>query len=149
MKKKGGNFNPIGKNQHVLRSDEELQKIIDSMPKNWTKKDFRGEGKLNKQKLLTRPETNRTTLKFYQIGKRINMQNIFDNSTEESIEEFEKGEIDFVTLKNRSSTIKWRNSMSIKERKLYDKEVYKNLTEKELENKRERQKKYYKKLHGN
>ena len=149
MKKKGGNFNPIGKNQHVLRSDEELQKIIDSMPKNWTKKDFRGEGKLNKQKLLTRPETQRTTLKFYQIGKRINMQNIFDNSTEESIKKFKKGEIDFVTLKNRSSTIKWRNSMSIKERKLYDKEVYKNLTEKELENKKERQKEYYKKLHRN
>ena len=146
MKKKGGNFNPIGKNQHVRRADKELQKIIDSKPKNWTKKDFRGEGKLNKKKLLTKPETNRTTFKFYQIGKRINMQNIFDNSTEESIEEFKKGEIDFVTLKNRSSTIKWRNSMSIKQRKLYDKEVYKNLTEKELENKRERQKKYYKKL---
>jgi len=146
MKKRGGNYNPTGKNQHVHRSDDELQKIIDSKPKNWTKKDFIGNGKLNKQKLLTRPETNRTTLKFYQTGKRINMKNIFDNSTEESIEEFKKGEIDFVTLKNRSSTIKWRNSMSIKQRKLYDKEVYKNLTEKELENKRERQKKYYKKL---
>ena len=74
-------------NQYVRRSDEELQKIIDSKPKNWTKKDFLGEGKLNSQKLLTRKETDRKTLKFYQTGKRINMKNIFDNSTEESIEE--------------------------------------------------------------
>ena len=36
------NRNPEGINQHVLRSDEEIQKIIDSKPKNWTKKDFRG-----------------------------------------------------------------------------------------------------------
>ena len=151
MKKKGGNFNPIGKNQHVLRSDEELQKIIDSMPKNWTKKDFRGEGKLNKQKLLTRPETNRTTLKFYQIGKRINMQNIFDNSTEESISEFKRGEIDFETLKNRSSTIKWRNNMSKQERKLYDKEIYKKIKSdpEELEAKRERQRNHYEKYFKN
>ena len=48
-------------NQHVRRSDEELQKIIDSKPKNWTKKDFLGEGKLNNQKLLTRKETDRKT----------------------------------------------------------------------------------------
>ena len=145
MKKKGGNFNPIGKNQHVRRADEELQKIIDSKPKNWTKKDFRGEGKLNKQKLLTRPETQRTTLKFYQIGKRINMQNIFDNSTEESIEEFEKDEIDFETLKNRSSTIKWRSNMSDRERKLYDQNIYKKIKSdpEKLEAKRKRQKDWY------
>ena len=111
-------------NQHIRRSDEELQKIIDSKPKNWTKKDFLGEGKLNSQKLLTRKETDRKTLKFYQTGKRINMKNIFDNSTEESIREFKKGEIDFETLKNRSSTIKLRSNMSKKERELYDKKVY-------------------------
>ena len=127
-------------NQHVRRSDEELQKIIDSKPKNWTKKDFLGEGKLNNQKLLTRKETDRKTLKFYQTGKRINMKNIFDNSTEESISEFKRGEIDFETLKNRSSTIKWRSNMSDKERELYDKKVYANLTEKQLDDKRERQK---------
>ena len=133
-------------NQHVRRSDEELQKIIDSKPKNWTKKDFLGEGKLNNQKLLTRKETDRKTLTFYQTGKRINMKNIFDNSTEESISEFKKGEIDFETLKNRSSTIKWRNNMSDKERELYDKKVYDNLTEKQLEDKRKRQKNYHNKI---
>ena len=132
-------------NQHIRRSDEELQKIIDSKPKNWTKKDFLGEGKLNDKKLLTRKETDRKTLKFYQTGKRINMKNIFDNSTVESIREFKKGEIDFETLKNRSSTIKWRSNMSNQERKLYDQKVYENLTEEQLEAKRERQRDYLEK----
>ena len=132
-------------NQYVRRSDEELQKIIDSKPKNWTKKDFLGEGKLNNRKLLTRKETDRKTLKFYQTGKRINMKNIFDNSTEESISEFKRGEIDFETLKNRSSTIKWRSNMSNQERKLYDQKVYKNLTDEQLEAKRERQRDYFEK----
>ena len=146
MKKKGGNYNPEGINQHVLRSDKELQKIIDNKPKKWTKKDFRGEGKLNSEKLLTRKETDRPGLTFYQKGKRINMENILNHSTEESIQEFKKGEIDFSTLKNRSSTIKWRSNMSDKERELYDKKVYANLTEKQLEDKRERQKNYYNKI---
>ena len=140
------NRNPGGTNQHVLRSDTELQKIINSKPKNWTKKDFRGEGKLNSEKILTRKETDRPSLIFYQKGKRINMKNILNHSTEESIQEFKKGEIDFSTLKNRSSTIKWRSNMSDKERELYDKKVYANLTEKQLEDKRERQKKYNHKI---
>ena len=146
--KKNLNFNrnPRGTNQHILRSDAELQKIIDNKPKNWTKKDFRGEGKLNSEKLLTRKETDRSGLNFYQKGKRINMKNILNHSTEESIQEFKKGEIDFSTLKNRSSTIKWRSNMSDKERELYDKKVYANLTEKQLEDKRERQKNYFNKI---
>ena len=140
------NRNPEGTNQHILRSDEELQRIINSKPKNWTKKDFRGEGKLNSQKLLTRKETDRPGLIFYQKGKRINMKNIIDHSTEESIQEFKKGEIDLSTLKNRSSTIKWRRNMSDKERELYDKKVYANLSKKQLEDKRKRQKNYYNKI---
>ena len=140
------NRNPGGTNQHVLRSDTELQKIINSKPKNWTKKDFRGEGRLNSEKILTRKETDRPSLIFYQKGKRINMKNILNHSTEESIQEFKKGEINFSTLKNRSSTIKWRSNMSDKERELYDKKVYTNLTEKQLEDKRERQKIYYNKI---
>ena len=48
------NRNPLGSNQYILRTDEEIQAIIDSYPDNWTKKDFRGEGKLNKIKNLTR-----------------------------------------------------------------------------------------------
>mgnify|MGYP001214993708 FL=1 len=140
------NRNPGGANQHVLRSDDELQKIINSKPKNWTKKDFRGEGKLNKEKLLTRKETDRETLTFYHTGKRINIQNILDYSTEESIQEYRKEKIDLATLKNRSSTIKWRSNMSDKERKLYDKQVYESLTDKQIEEKRERNKKYLEKL---
>ena len=140
------NRNPEGTNQHVLRSDAELQKIIDSKPKNWTKKDFRGEGKLNSKKLLTRKETDRPGLIFYHSGKRINMKNILNYSTEESIEEFKKGDIDLETLKNRSSTIKWRSNMTNEERELYDKKIYANLTEKQLEDKRERQKNYYNKF---
>ena len=140
------NRNPEGSNQHVLRSDAELQKIIDSKPKNWTKKDFRGEGKLNSKKLLTRKETDRPELSFYQKGKRINMKNILSHSSEESIQEFKKGKIDLSILKNRSSTIKWRAKMSDKERKLYDQKIYANLTEQQLENKRQRQKQYYNRI---
>jgi hypothetical protein len=140
------NRNPEGSNQHVLRSDAELQKIIDSKPKNWTKKDFRGEGKFNSKKLLTRKETDRPELSFYQKGKRINMKNILSHSSEESIQEFKKGKIDLSILKNRSSTIKWRAKMSDKERKLYDQKIYANLTKQQLENKRQRQKQYYNRI---
>ena len=142
------NRNPEGSNQHVLRSDAELQKIIDSKPKNWTKKDFRGEGKLNSKKLLTRKETDRPGLSFYQKGKRINMKNILNYSSEESIQDFKKGKIDLSILKNRSSTIKWRAKMSDKERKLYDQKIYANLTEQQLENKRQRQKQYYNRINS-
>lgn len=140
------NRNPEGSNQHVLRSDAELQKIIDSKPKNWTKKDFRGESKFNSKKLLTRKETERPGLSFYQKGKRINMKNILSHSSEESVQEFKKGKIDLSILKNRSSTIKWRAKMSDKERKLYDQKIYANLTEQQLENKRQRQKQYYNRI---
>ena len=147
MKKKDYNRNPKGTNQWKLRTDKELQDIINSKPRNWTKKDFRGEGKLNKKKLMTRKESDRKTLKFYQTGRTYlrNLKDHFNNSTEESIKEFQKGEIDFETLKNRSSTIKWRNKMSENKRKIYDKKIYagiKNNSER-LEEKRKRQKKWY------
>ena len=147
MNNKDYNRNPKGTNQWKLRTDKELQDIINSKPQNWTKKDFRGEGKLNKKKLMTRKETDRKTLKFYQTGRTYlrNLKDHFNNSTEESIEEFQKGEIDFETLKNRSSTIKWRNKMSENKRKIYDKKIYagiKNNAER-LEEKRKRQKKWY------
>ena len=63
MKNKNYNRNPKGHNQWVLRSNEEIQKIIDNHP-TWTKKDFRGEGKKNKVKILTRKETEREGLIF-------------------------------------------------------------------------------------
>jgi len=62
--------NPLQKNQHVMRSTEELQKIIDSKPQNWTKKDFRGEGKNNNLKILTRKETEREGLIFGIEGNK-------------------------------------------------------------------------------
>ena len=147
MNNKEYNRNPKGTNQWKLRTDKELQDIINSKPRNWTKKDFRGEGKLNKKKLMTRKETDRKTLKFYKTGRTYirNLKDHFNNSTEESVEEFQKGEIDFETLKNRSSTIKWRNKMSENKRKIYDKKIYagiKNNAER-LEEKRKRQKKWY------
>ncbi len=147
MNNKDYNRNPKGANQWKLRTDKELQDIINSKPRNWTKKDFRGEGILNKKKLMTRKETDRKTLKFYQTGRTYirNLKDHFNNSTEESIEEFQKGEIDFETLKNRSSTIKWRYKMSENERKIYDKKIYATIknNEKKLEQKRKRQKKWY------
>ena len=147
MNNKDYNRNPKGTNQWKLRSDKELQDIINSKPRNWTKKDFRGEGKLNKKKLMTRKETDRKALKFYQTGRTYvrNLKDHFNNSTEESIEEFKKGEIDFETLKNRSSTIKWRNKMSENQRKIYDKKIYAEIkkNDEKLEEKRKRQKKWY------
>ena len=147
MSQNNFNRNPKGTNQWILRTDKELQNIINSKPRNWTKKDFRGEGKLNKKKLMTRHETDRKTLKFYQKGRiyKRNLKDHFNNSTEESIKEFQKGEIDFETLKNRSSTIKWRNKMSEGERKIYDKKIYAEIkkNDEKLEEKRKRQKKWY------
>ena len=147
MKKKDYNRNPKGTNQWKLRTDKELQNIIDSKPRNWTKKDFLGEGKLNQKKLMTRKETDRKTLKFYKTGRTYvrNLKDHFNNSTEESIKEFQKSEINFETLKNRSSTIKWRNKMSENKRKIYDKKIYAKIknNEERLEEKRKRQKKWY------
>ena len=57
--------NPLQKNQYVMRTDEEIQAIIDDPKyKNYTRKDFRNEG------ILTRKETERTTLKFKNFGKQ-------------------------------------------------------------------------------
>ena len=143
MNKKDFNRNPKGTNQWVLRTNEELQKIVDSKPRNWTKKDFRGETKLNKIKYLTRKETERQGLKFYHSGKRINMNNIVKHSTKKSIDQFKKGEIDIDTFKNRASTKKIRDQMTLKEKEVYDKKIYANLTDEQLEAKRKRQKKWY------
>ena len=70
MTKKTDNFNrnPNGSNQWKTRSNEEIQKIINRYPKHWTKKDFRGEGKNNQNKILIRKETERTGLVFGSTG---------------------------------------------------------------------------------
>lgn len=145
MKNKNHNRNPEGLNQWKLRSDEEIQKIIDKHP-TWTKKDFRGEGKLNPNKksaLLTRKETERNSLKFYQIGKRSNIKKIIMHSTTNSISEFNSGKIDLYILRNRASTKQIRDNMSESEKRAYDKEIYENLTDKQKEKKNERNIKYY------
>ena len=66
---KNFNRNPKGSNQWITRSDEEIQKIINQNP-TWTKKDFRGEGKNNKIKILTRSETERQGLIFKNVGNQ-------------------------------------------------------------------------------
>ena len=142
---KNFNRNPKGHNQWELRTSEEIQKIIDKHP-TWTKKDFRGEGKLNpnrKNALLTRKETERPFLKFYQTGKRSNMKRIFNHSTSNSISEFKSGKIDLYILRNRASTKQIRDNMSDSEKRAYDKEIYENLTDKQKEKKNERNIKYY------
>ena len=50
--KKNFNRNPSGINQWELRTNAEIQKIINSYPVKWTKRDFRGEGKYNSQKII-------------------------------------------------------------------------------------------------
>lgn len=142
------NRNPKGSNQWKLRSNEEIQKIIDKH-RTWTKKDFRGEGKLNPNKnnaLLTRKETDRPGLKFYQVGKRINLEEIFKHSTQQSIQEFKSKKIDLETLRNRASTKQIRDKMSKEEKSAYDKKIYANLTNEQIEEKKLRQKKYYNNL---
>ena len=144
------NRNPKGSNQWKLRSNEEIQKIIDKH-RTWTKKDFRGEGKLNPNKnnaLLTRKETDRPGLKFYQVGKRINLEKIFKHSTQQSIQEFKSKKIDLETLRNRASTKQIRDKMSKEEKSAYDKKIYANLTNEQIEEKKLRQKKYYKNLNN-
>jgi len=144
------NRNPKGSNQWKLRSNEEIQKIIDKH-RTWTKKDFRGEGKLNPNKnnaLLTRKETDRPGLKFYQVGKRINLEEIFKHSTQQSIQEFKSKKIDLETLRNRASTKQIRDKMSKEEKSAYDKKIYANLTNEQVEEKKLRQKKYYNNLNN-
>lgn len=57
---------PQQKNQYVMRTDKEIQKIIDDPKyKDYTRKDFRNE------KILTRKETEREGLNFKNFGKKV------------------------------------------------------------------------------
>jgi len=57
--------NPLQKNQYVMRTDEEIQEIIDDPKyKDYRRKDFRNEG------ILTRKETDRKGLQFKNFGKK-------------------------------------------------------------------------------
>ena len=142
---KNFNRNSKGTNQWEARSDAEVQRIIDQKP-TWTKKDFRGEGKLNPKKenaLLTRTETDRPNLKFGQIGRRKKpLKEIYKHSTAESVAAFNSKQIDEDTFRNRAKQKKIRDDMSSSERKYFYKKEYAQLTEDQLEAKRIRNIKY-------
>ena len=151
--KKNLNRNPEGHNQWKLRSDEEIQKIFDKNPTR-TKKDFRGEGKKNKIKILTRKETEREGLIFKtsvylkkfknnklqcSICKKLKPLNEFPNDMHgwRNKKRSNCSECDI----NRNFI--YLNNMNSLEKKIFYKKIYENLTEQQIINKRKRQKKYY------
>ena len=139
------NRNPKGNNQWVLRSDDAIQKIIDKYP-TWTKKDFTGEGKLNPNKkdaLLTKTECEREKLVFGHVGKRRRpLKEIYKLSTKENISKFENKEINEDTFRKNALAKSYRDKMSQSEKKKINKQRYSELTDEQLEEKRERNKKY-------
>ena len=134
--------NPKGLNQWNLRSVNEIQKIINSKPEYWTKKDFRGEGKNNKKKILTRKETERTNLIFGYSGNKNPLVEVYKYSTSDSILRFEKGIITEENFRNNSKSKKKRNATPIYLKKKQYKERHANLTEAQLMEKRRRDKEY-------
>ena len=135
--KKNYNRNPRGYNQWTLRTDEEIQKIINQYPNFWTKKDFRGEGKNNSKKILAKTENQRPGLKFTKTRKsNQSLEKVYKHSTPESIDEFEKKLISEETFRDRARVKKQRDLMPINKKKQKDKERYANLTNKQLEAKR-------------
>ena len=147
--KKNFNRNPKGSNQWQLRSNDEIQKIINSYPSNWTKKDFRGEGKNNSKKILTKTETERPNLTFGYYGNKIPLKDVYKYSTSESIAKFEKGIISEENFRNNAKSKKKRNAMPFYLRKKQNRERHENLTEFQLKNKRRRDKEYREKLTNN
>jgi len=82
--------NPLQKNQYVMRTDEEIQAIIDNPKyKNYTRKDFRNEG------ILTRKETERPNLKFKNFGKKkkIDKRRVQSEKTSKFIKEAQGSQI--------------------------------------------------------
>ena len=147
---KNFNRNPEGFNQWKLRTNEEIQKIINSYPSRYTKKDFRGEGVNNSRKILTRKETERAGLKFGFIGKRKQpLKEVYKHSTPESIAEFEKSQIDEDTFRARAKAKKQRDLISFYKKKQMYKVRHANLTDKQLDDKKERDRKYRESLRNN
>ena len=147
--KKNFNRNPEGFNQWELRTDEEIQIIINQYPKTWTKKDFRGEGKNNLKKILTRKDTERLNLTFGYYGNKIPLKDVYKYSTSESIAKFEKGIISEENFRNNAKSKKKRNAMPFYLRKKQNRERHENLTEFQLKNKRRRDKEYRERLTNN
>ena len=150
LSNKNFNRNPEGFNQWELRTDEEIQRIINQYPKTWTKKDFRGEGINNLKKILTKTETQRPSLKFGYTGKNKQpLKEVYKHSTSESIAEFERKVIDEEAFRARAKAKKQRDLMPLYKKKQMYKERHANLTEAQLEDKRERSKKYRERLTNN
>ena len=144
--KKNFNRNPSGHNQWKLRTNAEIQKIINSYPVKWTKRDFRGEGKYNSQKILTRKETERPNLQFGHNGNSKHLEEVYKHSTSESIYEFKKGLIGEDILRIRAKSKRQRDLMPILKKKKNYKERHANLTEKQLQAKRKTNKEYGERL---
>ena len=148
--KKNFNRNPNGSNQWTLRKDEEIQKIINKYPKFWTKKDFRGEGKNNSKKILAKTETQRPGLKFGQTGRgKQSLEEVYKYSTPESIVEFEKKLISEETFRDRARVKKQRDLMPLNKKKQIYKDRHANLTEKQLDDKKQRDNEYRERLKNN
>ena len=141
--KKNFNRNPSGINQWELKTNAEIQKIINSYPVKWTKRDFRGEGKYNSQKILTRKETERPNLQFGHNGNSKHLEEVYKHSTSESIYEFKKGLIGEDILRIRAKSKRQRDLMPIYKKKEHYKKRHENLTAKQVQAKRQRDKEYY------
>ena len=151
--KKNFNRNPEGHNQWTLRSNEEIQRIIDKNP-TWTKKDFRGEGKKNKIKILTRKETDRKGLIFKTSVYRKKLQNNkLQCSICKKLKPLNEFPNDIYGWKNKKRSncsecdidrnFNYLKNMNSLEKKTFYKNIYKSLTEQQLTNKKKRQKRYY------
>ena len=151
--KKNYNRNPKGTNQWELRTKDEIQKIIDSYPQEWTKKDFRGEGSKNKKKILTKHETQREGLIFGTNGRHKKYKS---GKLQCTICKVFKFEVDFpkdiwVESNGRRSNCKvcetkryqqYINDMPKKKVKEMYKERHENLTDEQMKKKRRRDKEY-------
>ena len=137
MKNNKHNVNPEGHNQWILRSNDEIQKIINLKPSFWTKKTFRNK------KILTRKETERSGLIFGHYGNKMPLSKIFKHSSDQSIDDFKTKNISEKTLRKRYKSKRYRDLMPLNKKKKHYKERHRKLTEEQLFKKRKRDKEYY------
>ncbi len=137
MKNNKHNVNPEGHNQWILRSDDEIQKIINLKPSFWTKKTFRNK------KILTRKETERPGLIFGHHGNKLPLSKIFKHSSDQSIDDFKTKNISEKTLRKRYKSKRYRDLMPLSKKKKHYKERHRKLTEEQLIKKRKRDREYY------
>ena len=137
MKNNKHNVNPEGHNQWILKSNDEIQKIINSKPSFWTKKTFRNK------KILTRKETERSGLIFGHYGNKLPLYKIFKHSTDQSIDDFKTNNISEKTLRKRYKSKRYRDLMPLNKKKKHYKERHRKLTEEQLIKKRKRDIEYY------